>query len=100
MYCNWPRGSQEVSVNLYCSINLPDEGVCCVEPYRACEQPEGDHHDGGVGEIQQGGHELVYLQLGAEIEHTVGGYINCTSSRDGERSMERINTLKLFKLEL
>ena len=51
------------SVDLDCSVDFPDEHVGCVETNRACEQPEGQHHQGCVAEVQERGDELHNVQL-------------------------------------
>ena len=43
---------------------------------RRIHLPEGDDHDGGVGEVQQGGNKLVNLQLSDKVEDAVGSYID------------------------
>ena len=73
------------SVDLDGSVDLPDEGVGGVEADGAGEEPEGDDHDDCVGEVEQGRHELVNLQLGEEEEHAVGRHVHSTAAGDYKR---------------
>jgi len=81
-YDKWQlrTGSVICSVYFHCSVNLPDEGIGSIEPNSPREKPEGDDHDGGVGEVQQGGDKLINLQLGAEVEDTVSSHIDRTAA--------------------
>ena len=49
------------------------------------ELPEGDDHDNGVGEVEQGRHELVNLQLCHKVEDAVRSHVHRGPSRHDER---------------
>lgn len=55
--------TQSPSVDLDGGVDLADERVRRVESNRAGQQPECEHHQRGVAEVQQCGNELRDLQL-------------------------------------
>jgi len=73
------------SINLNCSVNLSYEGVGGEKSDRSREQPEGDDHDNGVGEVEQGRHELVNLQLCHKVEDAVRSHVHRGPSRHDKR---------------
>lgn len=66
----------EILVNLDSSVDLDDEGVSSEEADRTSEQPEREHHDARVAEVQQGGDQLSDLQLGHEVEDGVPEHVH------------------------
>ena len=65
-------------------IDLSDEEEGRVEADCPSQEPEGNEHDEGVGEVKEGGDELVNLQFGVEVENTVSENVNSRSARDNE----------------
>lgn len=61
--CEKNQKLRGASVDLDGGVDLPDEHVGGVEADRARQQPERNHHHGGVTEVQQGGDELHNVQL-------------------------------------
>ena len=66
------------------AVDLPNEEERGVEADGARQQPEGDDHDDGVGEVEQGGHEFVNVQLGVEVEDGVGEHVERGPAGDAE----------------
>lgn len=73
-----------VLIDFHGPVYFADEEKRGVESDRARQQPEGHHHDDGISEIQQRGHELINVQLGIEIENAVGEHVQGGSTRDNE----------------
>lgn len=53
------------------SVDFSEEQVGSVESDGAGDEPEGDCHQGRVGEIQEGRHETLYVQFSAVVEYCV-----------------------------
>ena len=51
------------SVDLDSTVDFPNKEVGGVEAYGPRQEPEGDHHDHRVAEVQQGGNKFCNFQL-------------------------------------
>ena len=71
-------------VNLDRAVNFSNEEEGRVEPDGSREQPKGDDHHQRVGEVEQGGHELVDVQLRVEVEDAVGEHVDGGPARHEE----------------
>ncbi len=62
-------------VDLDGRIDLSDEEESRVETDGAGQDPEGDYYDPGVSKVEQGGNELVDVQLRKEVKYAVGKHV-------------------------
>ena len=69
-------------INLYCSIDLSDEKECGEKANGTSDEPEGDGDDDCIDEIDQGGHEVVNVELCVEVKNAIGEHVNSGAPRD------------------
>ena len=73
-------------INLDSGVYFPDEEERGEEANGAGDEPEGDGDDDSVDEIDQGGHEVVDVELRVEVKDAVSEHVNSRAPGDGERA--------------
>lgn len=73
-------------IDLDLRINFSDEQVGRVESDGSGEDPEGDHDDCGVAEVEQGWDEGGDFELRIKIKHAIQKHVKRASSTDKKAS--------------